>query len=289
MTEITILSGKGGTGKTSITVALASLVQNTVFSDCDVEAADMFLIFEPEVSEEFTFESGAKAIIDQDKCNRCGKCYDVCRFDAIFYKEDGGLEINPLHCEGCRLCERICPVIAITMLHPENNKWFITESRFGPLIFARMGPGEENSGKLVTTIRKKAKEIAEASGADFIINDGPPGIGCPVISSLTGVDKVLLVIEPTKPGLHDILRLIELIDKFNITAFAIINKYDISETICLEVESKLKELNIPLIGKIPFDEMFTEAMVNRKSVVEYALDSVPSKIIYEVWDKLKQD
>ncbi|MCD4791262.1 MAG: ATP-binding protein [Bacteroidales bacterium] len=288
MTEITILSGKGGTGKTSITVALASLVQNTVFSDCDVEAADMFLIFEPEINEEFTFESGAKAIIDQDKCNRCGKCYDVCRFDAIFYKEDGGLEINPLHCEGCRLCERICPVSAITMLHPENNKWFITESRFGPLIFARMGPGEENSGKLVTTIRKKAKEIAEASGADFIINDGPPGIGCPVISSLTGVDKVLLVIEPTKPGLHDILRLIELIDKFKMSAFAIINKYDINKTICIEVERKLKELNIPLIGKIPFDKMFTEAMVNRKSVVEYAPDSVASKIIHEVWDKLKQ-
>ena len=159
MTEITILSGKGGTGKTSITVALASLVQNTVFSDCDVEAADMFLIFEPEVSEEFTFESGAKAVIDQNKCNRCGKCYDVCRFDAIFYKEDGGLEINPLHCEGCRLCERICPVSAITMLHPENNKWFITESRFGPLIFARMGPGEENSGRLVTTIRKRVCRI----------------------------------------------------------------------------------------------------------------------------------
>ncbi|MBC8488638.1 MAG: ATP-binding protein [Bacteroidetes bacterium] len=288
MTEITILSGKGGTGKTSITVALASLVQNTVFSDCDVEAADMFLIFEPEISEEFTFESGAKAIIEQDKCNCCGKCYDVCRFDAIFYNEDGGLEINPLHCEGCRLCERICPVSAITMLHPENNKWFISESRFGPLIYARMGPGEENSGKLVTTIRKKAKEIAEASSADFIINDGPPGIGCPVISSLIGIDKALLVIEPTKPGLHDILRLIELIEKFKMSAFAIINKYDISETICLEVERKLKELNIPLIGKIPFDEMFTEAMVNRKSVVEYAPNSVASKVINQVWDKLKQ-
>ncbi len=287
MKEITILSGKGGTGKTSITAAIASVAENAVFCDNDVDAADLHLIFDPEIQEEHTFFSGYKATIHDDACTRCGICYDHCRFDAIHYKELGGLYVNHFQCEGCRLCERVCPVNAITSERNSNNYWYISDTRFGKLVHAKMGPGEENSGKLVSEIRGQAKSIAKQNGAGYVINDGPPGIGCAAISSVTGTNAVLLVIEPTHSGFHDIKRVTDLIDSFNIPSFAVINKYDINKEVVGEIVEFLAGKNIPLLAKLPFDKQMVEAMVNGKTIVEYAPDSEISQKIKEVWDKIK--
>ncbi len=254
MKEITILSGKGGTGKTSITAAIASVAENTVFCDNDVDAADLHLILHPDVREEHIFSSAWIVSIDEDTCDNCGICKDNCRFDAIHYNENGTLEINPFQCEGCRLCERLCPATAISSARSRNNYWYVSDTRLGTLVHAKMGPGEENSGKLVTLVRQRAKEIALDTKAKYVINDGPPGIGCAAISSITGTSAVLLVIEPSKSGLHDIERLIELIDSFKIPAYALINKYTINHDITQQIEHYLKNMKIPLLAKIQFDK-----------------------------------
>ncbi|MCF8373788.1 MAG: ATP-binding protein [Bacteroidales bacterium] len=288
MQEITILSGKGGTGKTSITAALASLAENAVFCDNDVDAADLHLILQPKILEEHEFDSGWVAQIDKDDCIDCNICVEHCRFDAIKRGSVGRLEVNPFSCEGCRLCERVCPAVAITSFQNMDNSWYVSETRFGKMTHARMGSGQENSGKLVTTVRNKAKAIAKQSQADFVINDGPPGIGCPVISSVTGTGKVLLVIEPSVSGLHDAKRLIELVKGFNIPQFAIINKFDINREVSSKIEAFLDNENIPLLGKIPFDTDMVLAMIEKKSILEYATDSETSKRIKTVWEQLKQ-
>jgi len=286
--EITILSGKGGTGKTSVTAALAAMAKDAVFSDCDVDAADLHLLLNPAIQESYKFDSGSKAVIDETQCISCGICMEACRFDAISQPKDGLFVVDPFKCEGCRLCERLCPVEAINSVANFNNFWYVSETRFGPMVHAHMAPGEENSGKLVTTVRTKAKEIAREKGFELIINDGPPGIGCPVIASLTGVQKVLFVVEPSKTGIHDIQRLAELTRKFNIPAFAIINKQDLNPLMTRKAVEVLSELKIPLLGKLNFDEHFVQAMINRKTINEYAPDSEPAKTLTEIWNKLLQ-
>ena len=286
MIEITILSGKGGAGKTSVAAAIASLSKNAVFCDNDVDAADLHLILDPDIKERFSFDSGTVAYINNDSCTDCGLCYEKCRFDAIHRNSSGLLEVNPYQCEGCRLCERICPEKAISSFNNENNNWFISETRFGPLVHAKMGAGEENSGKLVTEIRKNAKNIATKINADFIISDGSPGIGCPVIASVTGTDRVLLVIEPSKSGLHDAERLNELVMSFNVPTFAVINKYDINPEITANTEKFLTDNNIPLLGKIPFDKSFVDSMVSGETIIEYEPDSALSKEFKSIWEKL---
>jgi MinD superfamily P-loop ATPase len=288
MQEITILSGKGGAGKTSVAAAIASLAKNAVFCDNDVDAADLHLIFNPEILEEHEFSSGGKAVIDPEKCSVCGLCEEHCRFNAIHPGVSGIPEVNPFQCEGCRLCERICPEQAITTVQYYNNKWFVSETRFGPLVHARMGAGEENSGRLVTEIRKRAHEIAVNTSAEFIINDGPPGIGCPVIASVTGTGKVLLVIEPSLSGLHDSKRLLELVQSFRIPVFAVINKYDINPEITAQTEQFLHKNSIPLIGKIPFDTRLVDAMVAEQSLIEFASDSESGQEFKSIWEKLKK-
>jgi len=287
--EITILSGKGGAGKTSVAAAFASLAKNTVYCDNDVDAADLHLIFNPEIQEKHDFSSGSKAVIDPEKCSVCGLCTEHCRFDAIHLNKNGIPEVNPFQCEGCRLCERICPEQAITSIQFNNNKWFVSKTRFGPLIHARMGAGEENSGRLVTEIRKKAKEIAAESAADFIINDGPPGIGCPVIASVTGTGKVLLVIEPSLSGLHDAKRLFRLVNSFHIPVEAVINKFDVNEELTLETEKFLNEHQIPLLGKIPFDTVLVESMVNEQTIVEFDPGNRISTAIKSIWKQLSEN
>lgn len=286
MKEITILSGKGGTGKTSITAALASLATNTVFCDNDVDAADLHLIFKPVIETTNPFSSGWKAHITPDKCINCQLCAEHCKFDAIAFNEQGILTIDPYKCEGCRLCERLCPEQAIHSEENINNYWFTSHSRFGTLVHAAMGPGEENSGKLVTTIRKKARELAQSEKRDYILNDGPPGIGCTAISSLTGTDIVLLVIEATKSGLHDIERLVELIESFNIKTYAVINKFDLNLKITSVIEEFLSLKEIRLLARLPFDVKMIEAMVKEQTIIEYDESSVISKALIDVWIQL---
>jgi MinD superfamily P-loop ATPase len=285
MTEITILSGKGGTGKTSITAALATVASNFVLCDCDVDAADMHLIMHPEIEEEFVFEGAYVAKIDNDKCTRCSICINNCRFDAIS-RNNGNFIVDQFKCEGCRLCERICPVNAINSKRSTNNFFYNSNTRVGQFVHASMGPGEENSGKLVTQVRNEAKAIARANSLDIIINDGPPGIGCPVISSVTGVDKVLFVIEPTKTGLHDAKRLADLLKDNRAKKFAIINKADLNHEVAGEVESWLKKVEIPLLAKLPFDSDMVEAMIHGKSIIEYKPESIISNLILNVWERI---
>jgi MinD superfamily P-loop ATPase len=286
MSEITILSGKGGTGKTSVTAALASVAKDAVYCDCDVDASDLHLLLSPQVKESHDFSSGLKAVIDPEQCISCGICADACRFSAISQPKEGLFVVDPYSCEGCRLCERICPTDAIHSVENKNNAWYVSETRFGPMVHARMGPGEENSGKLVTTVRNKAKEIAKSRQANCILNDGPPGIGCPVIASLTGVKKVLLVVEPSKTGIHDIKRLVELTRKFSIPAYAIINKQDLNPEMTKLAVQVLAGFDIPVLGKLDFDERFTKAMIEGKTIVEYAPVSSISQTIKWIYKKL---
>jgi MinD superfamily P-loop ATPase len=286
MKEITILSGKGGAGKTSVAAAIASVVKNAVFCDNDVDAADLHLIFNPEIRETYDFDSGTVAVIHSEACTNCGLCEEYCRFDAIHPNQENQLEVNLFQCEGCRLCERICPVNAIESIQNYNNAWFVSDTRFGKLVHAKMGPGEENSGKLVTEVRRKAKEIAKEIKADFIINDGPPGIGCSAIASVSGTDAVLLVIEPTLSGLHDAKRLVDLVNSFNIPVFAIINKFDINREITRKVEDYLMENKIQLVGSLPFTTLMVESMVHGKTIVEYVPDEKISKEFYSIWDAI---
>lgn len=288
MKEITVLSGKGGTGKTTLTAALATVAKSTVFCDNDVDAADLHLIFHPEIHEQNAFSSGWKATINEEICTQCGICVDYCRFDAIHDNGDGVLRVNALQCEGCRLCERVCPSGAISSKENLNNFWYVSSTRFGTLVHAKMGPGEENSGRLVSQVRKRAKEIANQTNAQYVLNDGPPGIGCAAISSLSGTDQVLLVMEPSKSGLHDAQRLIELIKSFNIKASAVINKYDINLELTDEIEKFLEASAIPLLAKIPFDKQMVEAMIEGKTIVEYRPNSVIAETMQHVWKMLKK-
>lgn len=283
MKEITVLSGKGGTGKTSITAAIASVAQAAVFCDNDVDAADLHLIFNPEIKHSEVFLSAWEAQIDQSKCNVCGLCMDKCRFDAIHLQENGKPQVNTFQCEGCKLCEKLCPTNAITTTQSDKNSWFFSKTRFGSLIHAHMGPGEENSGKLVTKVRQQAMQKAKEEGKDYVINDGPPGIGCSVISSMTGVDLVLVVIEATRSGWHDAERLIQLAQAFGIEVCAIINKYDINRDVTQDIVLALEQKNITLLAKLPFDETMVESMINGKTIVEYAPESSIANHIKDIW------
>jgi MinD superfamily P-loop ATPase len=287
MLEITVLSGKGGTGKTTITGALAAVAKNAIFCDEDVDAANLHLLLNPNIQEEYEFSGGSKCTINNEICNECGICIDYCRFDAIHYNKLGYLVINPYQCEGCKLCEKVCPVDAITSQKTTSGNWYVSSTRFGNLVHAKMGAGEENSGKLVTQVRNKAKEIAHENNMDFLINDGPPGIGCATIAALSGTKRVLLVIEPTKSGLHDAQRLKLLIDTFRIKTFAVINKFDLHLEMSQEIEKYLQEQSIPLVAKIPFDPQIVEAMNEGKTIIEFFPESETSFKIREIWNVLK--
>lgn len=286
MKEITVISGKGGTGKTSITASLAAAGPGLVLCDGDVDAADLHLILGPDVKETHTFEGGWTASIQQEKCSGCNICEEYCRFDAIFRDDNNRLVIDGFKCEGCRLCERLCPSKAIKSKRSNSSRWYVSETRFGILVHAEMGPGEENSGKLVTLVKENARELATRSGAKMILTDGPPGTGCPTIAAVAGADAVLVVIEPSITSMHDAERVIELVRGFGIPVYALLNKSDLNPRISKLVESQLEVYSVPLLGQIPFDEGVVEAMIEGLSFLEYAPDSGASSIIRSVWMQL---
>lgn len=283
--EIAIISGKGGTGKSSISAALANRTKPVVLADCDVDAANLHLLFQPIIHEEGAFVSGQKAVIDKSICNECGICIDYCRFDAI-HELDGVVLIDDITCDGCELCARICPVEAISMIEEDDSRLYAGDFRYGKMVFGRLAPGEENSGRLVDLVRKKAKDISKGNGIEHILIDGPPGIGCPVISSITGVDKVIVVTEPTVSGLHDLKRTLKITDGHKLSTQVIINKYDLNTILAAQIEAYCSEQQVPLIAKIPFDPLMVEAMVHAQTVAEYAPDSEIAKIIRDLQDML---
>lgn len=288
MKEITLLSGKGGTGKTTVTAALSSLAKNAIFCDNDVDASDLHLILQPKIQESSIFYSGYKALLNTATCKGCNSCITYCRFEAIKIDANNKYSINPYQCEGCRLCERICPTQSITMVQNQNNFSYISDTRFGTLVHAHMGVGEENSGKLVSFIRRKAKDLAQQNNLDYIINDGPPGIGCATISSLSGTNVVLVVVEPSKSGLHDAMRLVSLIESFNNTVYAIINKFDINLNMVKEIEHFFNDKNIPILAKIPFDKIVVESMIHKQTILEYKPKSLIAQGIRDIWEVIKE-
>ena len=277
MKEVVVLSGKGGTGKTTIAASFAALAKNKVLADCDVDAADLHLLLQPEIKEEHEFWSGQTAFIDAGDCTQCGLCQEVCRFGAI--KE---YAVDQVSCEGCGLCSRICPVDAITMKPCMSGHWFISDTRYGSLVHARLGIAEENSGKLVALVRNNAKLVAEKQNLSFIISDGPPGTGCPVIASLSGANLALLVTEPTLSGIHDLERVIGVCHHFVIPPLVCINKHDINEENSHHIEDYCRTLGIEVGSKISFDNVVTEAIVHGVPVVEYSNHKVTQQI-KELW------
>ena len=283
--EIAIISGKGGTGKSSISAAFATIGDEVVLVDCDVDAANLYLLFNPVNEEESAFVSGHKAVIDYDLCTTCGLCMNHCRFDAISEGE-GRIIISEISCDGCFLCSRICPEKAITMVANDKSMLYAGSFRNGRIVYGRLAPSEENSGKLVNVVREKVKQAAGNYELDTIILDGPPGIGCPVISTITGVDKVVVVTEPTLSGLSDLKRAIEVVQKFNIPSFVIINKYDLNQAISMQIEDWCIQNNLIVAGRLPFDRQITEAMIEAKSIIEFNPESEISKKIITIWNRI---
>jgi len=282
MKELTIISGKGGTGKTSVVASFAALAENKVLADADVDAADLHLILAPEIKHEEDFRGGRTAQIDPEKCIACGECLDYCQFNAI----GSDFVVNKIDCEGCGVCVHFCSVEAIDF--PQNicGKWYISETRCGPMVHAKLGIAEENSGLLVSLVRNQAKVLAEERGLDTIIVDGPPGVGCPVIASVTGTSAVLIVTEPTLSGLHDLERVGGLADHFKIPTLACVNKFDLNEDMSNQIADYCAQNQIEMVGRIPYDTAVTYAMVAGKSIVEFA-DGDASKAIEGIWNRVE--
>jgi len=281
MKQITVISGKGGTGKTILTASFAFLAENKMMVDCDVDAADLHLLLHPDIKERYEFRSGENAEIDKNLCNKCRRCIEVCRFDAI--SED--FIVDPISCEGCGLCNRICKVNAIKMKENISGEWFISDTKYGPFVHARLGIAEDNSGKLVAKIKEEAYKLAEKNNLEYLIVDGPPGIGCPVVASLSGADLALIVTEPTLSGVHDMKRVMEVAEHFNINIKVVINKYDINMENTKLIESICKERYVDVVGHIPFSQIVSKSIVNTMPLVEFCNDEV-SKEIIAIWDRI---
>jgi MinD superfamily P-loop ATPase len=286
MNEIVVLSGKGGTGKTSITASLAVLVgNNAIIADCDVDAANMHVLLDPDFGQTIDFNSGLLAVINTDLCDNCGICALKCRFNAISVKDNDHL-ISELDCEGCGYCEKVCPSHAISMIERKSGQLYISKTRTGAaMVHARLYPGAENSGKLVASVKSEAKALALAEKKSYIIIDGSPGIGCPVVSSLTGASYVVFVTEPTISGIHDLHRVYAVVRRFRIQSGCIINKWDLNEANTREIKSFLLDQKIDHLADIPYDIRFTQTMVQGKTIVE--IDSPIRSVLESIWDKIQ--
>ena len=283
MNEIVIISGKGGTGKTSITAAFAYLAKNSVvLADCDVDASDLHLLLKPEVKRSENFYSSQVAIIDGGLCTACGACYDVCHFDAII--PGTPYRVDEINCEGCAYCEKVCPEKAITMKARQDGQWFISVTRLGShLAHARLAIGAENSGKLVSVVKNAANQLSQMLKLDTILIDGPPGISCPVISTLSGATFAVIVTEPTVSGLHDLKRVYEIARRFRVATGVIINKSDINKENYNKIREFLDSQGIKHLADLPYDTTFTKAMTEGKTIIEYAPDNIISRTLADTW------
>ena len=288
--QLVILSGKGGTGKTSLVASLAALAPSRVLADCDVDAPDLHLLLDPTPRLTETFSAGKEALIAPDRCCRCGLCAEYCRFDAIRTTASNGgrpaYSVDPIACEGCGLCNIVCTSNAITMLEAERGRWFVSDTRHGPLVHAQLNIGGENSGKLVTVVRSQAMTLAQETGADLVIVDGPPGIGCPVIASVTGAGLVLAITEPTVSGSHDLERLAGLVSGFDLPLVVCINKSDLNPDMAVVIRDLCAAHAVEVVGELAYDTAVVEAQVQGRSIVEYG-DSHVADQIRAIWSVLE--
>jgi MinD superfamily P-loop ATPase len=286
MKQITVISGKGGTGKTTLVGSFAALAENKVIADCDVDAPDLHLLLHPEIIEREEFKGLKVAVMDKTLCTECGTCEETCRFNVIALTEDSGYAVNPARCEGCGACVFTCPQEALTLKERVSGYSFISKTKYGTMAHAELNIAEEASGKLVTVVRNNAQQVAEKESCELILIDGAPGIGCPVIASLTGVDLALIVTEPTMSGLHDLERILGVTRHFGIGSVVCINKYDINEENSKRITEFCRQRGIEVVGNIPYDAVVTEAMVAGKPVVEFS-EGMVSVAIKEVWNGIK--
>lgn len=284
MKELVIISGKGGTGKTTLTAAFASLAGNKVLCDADVDAADLHLLMDPTIKERHDFKGGGLAVINPDQCSECGLCRELCRWDAI----SENFKVDSIECEGCGVCVDFCPEQAINFPIQTCGEWFISSTRFGPMVHARLGIAEENSGKLVTLVRQEAAKLAENKNLGLIITDGPPGVGCPVIASIGGATALLIITEPTVSGLHDMERVAQLAAHFKVPSMVCVNKFDLNFDQTLVIEKLAKEKRMAILGRIPFDPVFTKSMVQGQTIFEYNGNAKIQDTIREIWLKLRK-
>lgn len=280
--ELVVVSGKGGTGKTSVTAAFGMLAENCVLCDADVDAADLHLLMAPRVQRRTDFMGGSKAVIREEACTACGRCLELCRFGAI----SGEFVVDPIACEGCGVCVDLCPEQAIDFPVQRCGEWYVSDARFGPMVHARLGIAEENSGKLVSLVRREARTLAENKDLQLIITDGPPGIGCPVIAAIGGATALVIVVEPTVSGLHDMQRVAELASHFKVPGLVCINKFDLNPEMTGRIEAYAADRNMRVTGHIPFDPVFTRAMIAGQTVPEYAPDSPAAAAIYRIWREI---
>jgi MinD superfamily P-loop ATPase len=285
MKEIVVISGKGGTGKTSVVAAFASFADKKVLCDADVDAADLHLIMDPEIRERHDFQSGYTAIINRGKCTECGLCRDLCRWHAI----SADFVVDSIECEGCGVCYYFCPEKAIDFPLNTCGEWYLSDTRFGPMAHARLGIAEENSGKLVSLIRQQGKVLAEQNNLNLLLTDGPPGIGCPVIASLGGAAAVLIVSEPTVSGRHDMERVAQLAAFFRVPAMVCVNKFDLNPEQGEAIEAFARDKNVRVIGRIPFDPVFTKAMVQGQTIAEFNPGSEGCQAVRKIWENLVND
>lgn len=282
MKQIAVISGKGGTGKTILTASLAALAENKVMADCDVDAADLHLVLHPEIRERHEFRSGKTAVIDSERCQECGECMKACRFGAI----SDNFMIDTIACEGCGVCSHICPSAAVCMEENMSGEWFVSDTLYGPMVHATLGIAEENSGKLVTLVRQHATRIAEDEKRGYVLIDGPPGIGCPVIASLTGTDLAIIVTEPSLSGMHDLERVAQVARHFNIPAKIVVNKFDLNPSNTERIKQTSKDKGIEVVALLPFSEQVIESIVRGVPLIEYGKGQIVKEIEI-LWEKIK--
>ncbi len=290
MRQVVLLSGKGGTGKTSITAALAHLASASgpvVMADADVDGANLELLLDPQPVESHPFMGGQVAVIDADRCTCCGLCEEVCRFAAVVESAEG-YRVDASACEGCASCFHQCPDGAIRMVPEQAGSWFRSETRFGPLLHASLLPGRENTGKLVSEVREQARRVSVETGAGLVLVDGPPGVGCPSIAASTGVDAAVVVTEPTASGIHDLERIVAMVDHFRIPALVLLNKADVNPTLAAAVAAFCRERDLPLVGEVPFDTVVTEAMVSGVPVTVHQAQGPVAAALAAAWERIDE-